>query len=192
MRNEAAGRFFSTSCNGSETSAAPGPAWNKPRKLTGKHTSKTFAVTLMRPEASCGSISANGSSSRTSGGTQPGSPVSCIGGRLFKIGRSGSAIFTSATRAVSDTIVDAASGVADALPAAAKFSFVSHGSVLGFASSSVAGFGAILNGIRADVDVAETGAVAGIVDPNGGAPLGAGLSASAGGEGKRFGTDGPL
>src|SRR6266403_2155232 len=189
MRNEAAGRFFSTSCNGSETSGAPGPAWNKPRKLTGKLTSKTFAVTLTRPDASCGSINPNGSSSRTSGGTQLGSPVNCSAGRFLKIGSNGSAIFTSATRAVSETTAGGICDASDTSLAAARLSFVSHGSGFGFGSSSGAGVGAILNGIRIGA-----GAVAGIVDPGVSEAPVSSIRATTGasGEGKRFGTDGPL
>src|SRR5256714_3528351 len=196
MRNEVAGKFFSTSCNGKATSTAPGPAWNKPRKLTGMLTSKTFVVTLTRPEASCGSMSAKGSSKRTSGGTQEGSPFNCMGGKLFRIGRSGSAIFTSVTRAVSGTTGVATSGSTNASSDAARLSFVSHGSAFAVASSSRTGAGlaAILKGIRTG---GGFGVVAGIDDSGfcndpGSWPGSSIPTIGDNGEAKEFGTDGPL
>src|ERR1700748_8326 len=108
-------------------------------------------------------MSANGSSNRTSGGTQEGSPVTCIGGRFFRIGRRGNAILTSATRAGSGAIGVAIFGSAGVSSVAARLSFVSHGSLFGFVSSSMIGAGVeiILNGMRTG---AGFGAVAGIDD----------------------------
>src|SRR6476646_3997764 len=170
-------------------SSSPGPAWNRPRKLTGILTSKTFAVTLTRPDASCGSTNANGSSKRTSGGTHDGSPVNWIGGKFFRIGRSGNAIFTSDTRGVSETTGSAAFGSAGGVSEAARLSFVSHGSGFGFVSSS-RGSGTLaanLNGLRTGAGVAP---YVGGVFVSGLSVSGRGAGAS--GVGKEFGTDGPL
>src|SRR5205085_9081072 len=196
IRNEVAGKFFSTSCNGSATSTAPGPAWNNPRKLTGILTSKTFAVMLTRPEASCGSIRAKGSSKRTSGGTHDGSPVNCIGGRLFRIGRSGSAIFTSVTRAVPDTTRLATSGSTDASSEAARLSFVSHRSRFGFISSSRTGAGlaAILKGMRTGDGFGVGAAIddSGFCNDPASWPGSSTPTIGDNGDAKEFGTDGPL
>src|SRR5436190_7210652 len=114
-----------------------------------------------------------------------------MGGKLFRIGSNGSEIFTSATRAGSGT-TSLAGFASTGTSLAPKLSFVSHGSVFGFASSSTEGGGTtILNGIRTG------GFVAGAAEPNAGATsvsrftgVEFGVGASCGGE--RFGTDGPL